>query len=231
MKNKLMVSLLSIVLFHSSCQKESVGLEQYTPPTQTAYYTMLQQTQTEFNAILMETKPKNLSIAAYKLAVVLGEKRLSEGQQTRILKATNALLDYATKFAAYKGLMLEDISTKIAFGGLYSPNDDINRKFHETSFILNKKTINRTSSAMGVPGAMGATSSLSAVDSGEVLDCALEALGIDAIYALSASGLTTWTGAAIAKAFSAAAKRALGPVGVAIAVVSFGICIAQEIND
>jgi len=33
---------------------------------------------------------------------------------------------------------------------------------------------------------------------------------------------------AMKKAFGAVAKRLLGPIGVALAVVSFGVCLASE---
>jgi hypothetical protein len=69
------------------------------------------------------------------------------------------------------------------------------------------------------------------IDGGEVLDCALAAIGADALFAFGGSTATAWTAAAVTKAFSAVAKRFLGPVGVAIAVVSFGICISHESLD
>jgi hypothetical protein len=51
------------------------------------------------------------------------------------------------------------------------------------------------------------------------------------LFAFGGSTATAWTAAAVTKAFSAVAKRFLGPVGVAIAVVSFGICISHESLD
>ncbi len=59
----------------------------------------------------------------------------------------------------------------------------------------------------------------------DYVHCALEALGLDALYALGSSQASAWTKAAMKKAFGAVAKRFLGPVGVAIAVVSFGLCL------
>jgi hypothetical protein len=69
------------------------------------------------------------------------------------------------------------------------------------------------------------------IDNSEILDCALTALGADAIFALSASSITSWGAAAMTKAFGAVAKRFLGPAGVAIAVITFGICIHHESLD
>jgi hypothetical protein len=62
-----------------------------------------------------------------------------------------------------------------------------------------------------------------------VLHCAAVALGIDALWALGGSNAASWTAGAMKKAFGAVAKRALGPIGVAIAVVSFGLCMGDWI--
>jgi len=58
--------------------------------------------------------------------------------------------------------------------------------------------------------------------------CALVAIGADVIWALNGSAAATWTVAMMTRAFSAVAKRFLGPIGVAISVVSFGICLANS---
>jgi hypothetical protein len=69
------------------------------------------------------------------------------------------------------------------------------------------------------------------LESSEVLDCALGAIGADALFAFSGSTASVWSAAAITKAFSAVAKKFLRPVGVAIAVDSFGLCISHESLD
>ena len=58
--------------------------------------------------------------------------------------------------------------------------------------------------------------------------CALVAIGADVLWALGGSSASTWTMVAMKKAFGAVAKRLLGPIGVALAVVSFGVCLASE---
>lgn len=67
--------------------------------------------------------------------------------------------------------------------------------------------------------------------SGEIGWCALAAIGADILIQLGNSSASSWSKSAIKKAFGAVAKRALGPIGVAIAVVSFGICIGQQAQD
>lgn len=61
--------------------------------------------------------------------------------------------------------------------------------------------------------------------------CAGVAIGADAIWALGTSTASSWTIAALTRAFSAVAKRFLGPIGVGIAVVSFGICLHEAYYD
>lgn len=63
------------------------------------------------------------------------------------------------------------------------------------------------------------------LNSSDYQSCALEAIGFDIAYSLAWSGAKTWGKIAIKKAFTTIAKRALGPVGAAIAVVEFGICL------
>ena len=57
------------------------------------------------------------------------------------------------------------------------------------------------------------------------LECGIAALGGDALYALSQSGASSWTSGAMKTAFKSVAKKFLGPIGVAVAIVSFGICM------
>ncbi|NEV94738.1 hypothetical protein G3567_11345 [Psychroflexus sp. YR1-1] len=65
----------------------------------------------------------------------------------------------------------------------------------------------------------------------EVGTCAAIAIGADILWALGGSSASSWTLPAMKKAFGAVAKRMLGPIGVAIAVVSFGICAFNESQD
>lgn len=65
----------------------------------------------------------------------------------------------------------------------------------------------------------------------EIGTCALIAIGADVLWALGGSNASSWSKAAIKKAFKTAAKKFLGPIGVAIAVVSFGLCLLTESQD
>jgi hypothetical protein len=57
------------------------------------------------------------------------------------------------------------------------------------------------------------------------LECAIAAIGGDAAYALAHSGASSWTWSTMQSVFKGVAKRFLGPIGVAIAVVSFTTCM------
>lgn len=66
-----------------------------------------------------------------------------------------------------------------------------------------------------------------ALDGYDVLMCGISAFGVDVIWALGTQDATKWTVKAIKKAGAAVGKRMLGPIGVAITLVSFGTCIAM----
>jgi len=57
------------------------------------------------------------------------------------------------------------------------------------------------------------------------LHCAGVALGVDAIWALGGSNASSWTLGTMKTVFKSVAKRFLGPIGVAIAVVTFALCL------
>ena len=59
----------------------------------------------------------------------------------------------------------------------------------------------------------------------EVGRCAIHAIGVDILFSLGSSTATVWTVAAIKTAFKTVAKRMLGPIGIAIAVIDFGLCL------
>jgi hypothetical protein len=85
----------------------------------------------------------------------------------------------------------------------------------------------------GEPGAAEpvATTQQNELTWAEIRNCAIIAIGADVLWALGTSNAKTWSKAAIKKAFKTAAQKALGPIGVAIALVSFGICLLNESQD
>ena len=217
--------LLTIFLF--SCKKEDKNISlDNTLLSPGAYYTMLKDINLKYGIILNESKPKDLSLSEYKIALISGKIELSLGQQNKILSATKPLIDYSAKLAKINSITLDDLSSKIALGGLYSPNDNLNSKFNVNNFQVFNETSLIKSDTSDAKQMMKIN-----LESSEVLDCALGAIGADALFAFSFSTASVWSAAAITKAFSAVAKKFLGPVGVAIAVVSFGLCISHESLD
>lgn len=222
---KIFIAFLSIFLF--SCQKDTnTNISNDKVLTQKAYYVMLKDISLQYDLILNQTKPNNLSLSEYKIALISGKIGLSLSQQSKILNATQPLIEYATNLSKKNSLKIENLDSKIALGGLYSPNDDLNSKYNVNSFQAT------TESGMIKSNSFDQKQILKTnLESREVFDCALAALGADALWALGGSAAATWSAAAITTAFSAIAKRALGPVGVAIAVITFGLCISHELND
>ena len=62
----------------------------------------------------------------------------------------------------------------------------------------------------------------------DVKDCVLEALGADFAGFGFCSTAAQWTKATIKRVFKNIAKKALGPVGAAIAVGEFIFCLARK---
>lgn len=63
----------------------------------------------------------------------------------------------------------------------------------------------------------------------QIGNCAMVAIGADVLYSLATADPamgSKWKKKAIKKAFGVVAKRMLGPIGVAIAVVSFALCMS-----
>lgn len=217
--------ILFSALFLFSCQKDDKDISSNDEIlSQKAYYTMLKDINAQFDLILNESKPKDLSLSEYKMDLIKGKIGLTLTQQNKILNATKPLIDYSTKLAKINSIPLEDLSSKIAFGGLYAPNDNLNSKYNENSFKAGNKLSIIKSNALN-------TKQIMKIDANDVLDCALASIGADALWAFQGSSAASWTAAAMTKAFTSIAKRFLGPVGVAIAVVSFGLCISHLSND
>ena len=130
---KIIFLLITIFLF--SCKKgdNNISLND-TLLSQKEYYTMLKGINLQYEIILNESKPKALSLSEYKIALISGKIELSLGQQNEILNATKPLIDYSAKLAKKNSIILDDLSSKIAFGGLYSPNDNLNSKFTVNNF-------------------------------------------------------------------------------------------------
>ncbi len=207
-----------------SCNKEAPSNDTIIPKDQASYNSMLENLNSNIDKILNESKPSYLSLKEYKKNLLDGSMKISSSQQNRIFKASQQLIDYGTALAIKNNLKIDNVEDAIALGALYGPNDNLQTKYAKSTFQLDKGLpVNKSYS-------LGSNMAQVELTTDEAIDCALNALGVNLLY--SASELATnWTAVNIVKSFSTIAKRALGPIGVTIAVVSFSYCIYQKAND
>ncbi|WP_395043677.1 hypothetical protein [Flavobacterium sp.] len=149
--------------------------------------------------------PKEFDLQDFKKSLINGENKLSETAEKTILTYAEPLIKYGLEFAKKNNLKELEVSDLIFYSSI-SPKVIV-----ENGEIITAK--------VGEPG----------LTMSEVFHCAINALGGDALYSLAFSGATSWTAAALTTTFTGVAKRFLGPLGVAIAVVTFGICIAGAV--
>ncbi|ROI05746.1 hypothetical protein EGI16_05030 [Chryseobacterium sp. G0240] len=184
------------------------------------YQEMMRNLRNDIDDILNETKPDNLTLQEYKIKLIDGNLFLPKSAEDRIFNSSQNLMNYGRELANINDIDIDinDNSEILALGGLYSPNDDLTNTF--TGFA---RIVSQTGDLT--------QKSTNTLTWGEVGECVIVAIGADALWALGGSSAATWGAAALTRAFTAVAKRFLGPIGVAIAVVSFGVCIAQQAND
>lgn len=75
------------------------------------------------------------------------------------------------------------------------------------------------------------TSAYAKLDYNDYIHCAVKAIGIDILMNLGSSTASSWSIAAMKKAFGVVAKRMLGPIGVTIAAISFFDCLYEANHD
>lgn len=202
----------SLMLF-SSCNGEQLFQEnEFETFTKVSYKEMMYNLKNDIDSVVLESKPESISLENYKIKLLNGELEMSEKQINKISFFLEKLSNYG-KFLAQKNNIDIDVNNKsstIALGGLYSPEDNMETKYKKLKINSEESLQSRMN---------------------PWLECALIALGADALWALGGSAASAWTAAAMTRAFTAVAKRFLGPIGVAIAIVSFGICMAGNADN
>ena len=204
------IFLASLMLFVSCNGEELIQDNEFESFTNVEYSKMLIDLKGDIDSVISESKPKGIALEDYKIKLLNGEFSLSKSQDTRILELSDKLNRYGKYLAQKNNVQIDinDTSASLALGGLYSPEDNLDTKY------VKFKTIEGNN--------------LQAKIDNPWLKCAAIAIGADALWALGGSSASAWTAAAMTRAFTAVAKRFLGPIGVAIAVVSFGVCMASE---
>jgi len=85
----------------------------------------------------------------------------------------------------------------------------------------------QTPTAYGIRNFFGSQANAQDVSYKDYIRCGVIALGGDALWALGTSNASKWSKQAMRTAFGAVAKKMVGPIGVTIAVITFGVCIAE----
>lgn len=163
---------------------------------------MMKTYKSSVESVLSKECPKNMDIEKFRKSLILGENKLSSNGLAEISKLTLPLKNYGKEFATKNKLELTDEASLIFYSS-FSPD-----------LPIDDGGINVVALGGGLTWA-------------DVGNCALAALGADALYSLAFSGASSWSIAALTTTFTGVAKRFLGPIGVSIAVVSFGLCLAD----
>jgi hypothetical protein len=164
---------------------------------------MIENVKTQTEDILTKECPKDLDLKKFKAKLFTGEEKLSAEGYDKILSLSKPLKDYGLEYVKANKLTYED-DNELIFYSSFAPNLLIN---DADSTTLPDNYGNQTFRS--------------------VLGCAMEALGLDLLYASAFEGAVKWGTRAIVKAFTRIATRFLGPVGVVIAVGSFTWCITH----
>jgi hypothetical protein len=185
MKTEKLLSLIIAMFFVMSlivsCKKE-IQLNDDTIPviTKDNYGSSLKVIYDRMNKVLEETKPSSMSLVDYRKELLFGKLPLSKDQEDRIMKILSPLAEYGKTVAKNNKMPLGDFSSNVITGGL---NVSI------TSCNCSKPKIQQRGSQKimsgGGPEAPPADDDDLIVEGsltwGEVRDCALVGLGVDAL--------------------------------------------------
>jgi hypothetical protein len=180
--------------------------------TEVDYIELISNLKIDIDSVISESRPKSVTLSDYKIKLLQGELNMSKEQENKILVLSKKLSDYGAYLALKNNVEIDtdDKSSTIALGGLYSPEDNIDTKFNKIKKVKEDNVQYKMN---------------------PWLECGMIAVGADALWALGGSSASAWTAAAMTKAFTAVAKRFLGPIGVAIAVITFGVCMASKSDN
>ncbi len=141
-----------------------------------------------------------------------------------VISSLNPLVEEAKQYLYAKGFTNQDVQNMLVQEGgteldlipfvmsLTQVEANQSVSFNYSSFFVNSASARK-------------------IEANDYVACAAIAIGADILWALSTSSASTWSIPLMTRAFGAVAKRVLGPIGVAIAVVSFGTCLAAATQD
>lgn len=238
MKNITFLSLtmIFIILFGSSCKKENPNYIS-DKMTNESHFTMIKNVNQNIDQVLIETKPTKMSLQEYKLELLSGKIPLPKNQQHKILEIISPIVEYGRNLAIDYNIDQNDLSSVIALGSL-TQSVSLGTNLSERTFNSNRnlavigETHEKINSALSSPNDAIAPPDNPIIEGAltwtEVGDCVISAIGFDVIWSVAPATGTSWTIAALRTTFTNIAKRFLGPVGVAIATVSFAYCLYQH---
>jgi hypothetical protein len=206
------IFLASLILFTSCNGEQLIQENEFDNFTEVDYIELISNLKIDIDSVISESRPKSVTLSDYKIKLLQGELNMSKEQENKILVLSKKLSDYGAYLALKNNVEIDtdDKSSTIALGGLYSPEDNIDTKFNKIKKVKEDNVQYKMN---------------------PWLECGMIAVGADALWALGGSSASAWTAAAMTKAFTAVAKRFLGPIGVAIAVITFGVCMASKSDN
>jgi hypothetical protein len=178
--------------------------------SQSDWKKLMIETQSQIKAVLSDYCPVDITVDSFKIALINGQRTLPESAETRLAELVKPLSNYGNEVIKRHNLVLDadDVESDVFYYSGVSPDNPVD---NNVPILAGYEIAGREAS-----GSVGGT-----------LDCVAHALGVDAIAMFSQSSASSWTWPAIKKAFKSIAKRLLGPIGVAIAVIDFGLCMAD----
>lgn len=186
-------------------------------PTEEEYQIMMSDLRSDIDSILLTYKPESIDLVDYKIGLINGEYEVDVNMEQAIETAYSDLYNYGLMLASTHEVEIDiqNSSEALALAGLYMPNSDFTEIWEGDNY-LNIYT-NPEYEANNI-------------DWGDIGRCALVAIGADIVYSLSqetGEQAAKWAVKKIVKAFARVAARFVGPIGAAIAAVSFGVCLGE----
>ncbi len=181
--------------------------EAQSQTSQTEWKSHLAQTQNQIKSVLVDFCPADITVDSFKIALIKGTMLLPANAEKRLLPIVKSLNDYGQEVIKKFNLSVDedDIESDVYYYAGVSPNNPVENN---------------------IP-VFAASGDAQREAGGGVLDCIVHALGADALILLGTSNTSTWSWPVIKRTFKSIAKKMLGPIGVAIAVVDFGLCMAD----
>ena len=184
-----------------------IGFNSKAQTSKESWLLMIENHKVNVDRILNSDKPEDVELNKFKENLFIGKSVLSEKSNAEISNLNEPLKRYGIELARKLNITDFDESDLISLA-LFPP--DISIGDDEGIYYTTNGDITGQ----------------------EVFNCALIAIGADLLYSAGGvAGGVKWTVKAITKVVKSIGVRFLGPLGVGIAVGTFGYCIYQASLD